>query len=95
MRLRHRDHRHRTAAASKSPSSSLYSAATGKLTRVLYRYQGTCFSGEADVAWAGAGGTAIGVIAAERTVGTRATTDWEVGVLAAGKFTPAARPDAH
>jgi hypothetical protein len=51
-------------------------------------YQGTCFSGEAAVAWAGAAGTAIGVIAAERIVGTRATTDWEVGVLAAGKFTP-------
>ncbi len=72
----------------QEPQFSLYSAATGKLTRVLYRYQGTCFSGEADVAWAGAGGTAIGVIAAERIVGTRATTDWEVGVLAAGKFTP-------
>jgi hypothetical protein len=72
----------------QEPQFSLYSAATGKLTRVLYRYQGTCFSGEAAVAWAGAGGTAIGVIAAERIVGTRATTDWEVGVLAAGKFTP-------
>jgi hypothetical protein len=72
----------------QEPQFNLYSAATGKLTRVLYRYQGTCFSGEAAVAWAGAGGTAIGVIAAERIVGTRATTDWEVGVLAAGKFTP-------
>jgi hypothetical protein len=72
----------------QEPQFNLYSAATGKLARVLYRYQGTCFSGEADVAWAGAGGTAIGVIAAERIVGTRATTDWEVGVLAAGKFTP-------
>jgi hypothetical protein len=72
----------------QEPQFSLYSAATGKLTRVLYRYQGSCFSGEAGVAWAGAGGTAIGVIAAERIVGTRATTDWEVGVLAAGKFTP-------
>jgi hypothetical protein len=28
------------------------------------------------------------VIAAERVVKTRATTDYEVGVLAAGKFTP-------
>ncbi len=38
----------------QEPLFSLYSAATGKLTRVLYRYQGTCFSGEAAVAWAGA-----------------------------------------
>ena len=72
----------------QEPQFSLYSAATGKLTRVLYRYQGTCFSGEADVVWAGAGGTAIGVIAAERIVNRRAGTNWEVGVLAAGKFTP-------
>jgi len=72
----------------QEPQFNLYSAATGKLTRVLYRYQGTCFSGEAAVVWTGAGGTAIGVIAAERIVKTRATTDWEVGVLAAGKFTP-------
>ena len=67
---------------------NLYSTASGKLTRVLYRYRGACFSGEADVVWAGTDGTAIGVIAAERIVETRATTDYEVGVLAAGKFTP-------
>jgi hypothetical protein len=67
---------------------NLYSTATGRLTRVLYRNQGTCFSGEADVVWAGPGGTAIGLIAAERTVRPRATIDYEFGVLAAGTFTP-------
>ncbi len=72
----------------REPQFNLYSTATGKLTRVLYRYQGTCFSAEADVTWAGAGGTAIVVIAAFRIVNTRATIDCEVGVLAAGKFTP-------
>jgi hypothetical protein len=77
-----------THGCQQEPQFNLYSAATGKLTRVLYRYQGTCFSGEADVVWTGAGGTAIGVISAERIVNRRAGTDWEVGVLAAGKFTP-------
>jgi hypothetical protein len=77
-----------TRGCQQEPQFNLYSAATGKLTRVLYRYQGTCFSGEADVVWTGAGGIAVGVISAERTVNRRAGTDWEVGVLAAGKFTP-------
>jgi hypothetical protein len=72
----------------QEPQFNLYSTATGKLTRVLYRYQGTCWSGEADVVWAGAGGTAIGLIEAQRIVKTRATINFEVGVITPGKFTP-------
>ena len=76
------------ACSQQEPRFSLYSTATGKLTRVLYRYQGSCWSGEADVLWAGAGGTAIGLIEAQRFVKNRATVDHEFGVVAAGKFTP-------
>jgi hypothetical protein len=72
----------------QEPQFNLYSTATGKLTRVLYRYQGTCWSGGADVVWAGAGGTAIGLIEAQRIVKNRATINYEVGVLTPGKFTP-------
>jgi hypothetical protein len=74
--------------SAREPQFNLYSTATGKLIRVLYRYQGSCWSGEADVVWTGAGGTAIGLIEAQRIVKTRATIDHEFGVLAAGKFTP-------
>jgi hypothetical protein len=72
----------------QEPQFNLYSAATGKLTRVLYRYQGSCWSGEADVLWAGAGGTAIGLIEAQRIVKNRATVNHEFGVVTAGKITP-------
>ena len=79
----------------QEPQFSLYSAATGKLTRVLYRYQGTCFSGEADVVWAGAGGTAIGVIAAERIVGDPGHHRLGGRRARGGQVHAAARPDAH
>ena len=72
----------------QEPEFDLYSTATGKLTRVLFRYQGTCTSASADLVWTGAGGTAIGVIQADHSTKQRTTIDYTVGVLTAGKFTP-------
>ena len=38
--------------------------------------------------WAGVGGTAIGVIAADHSTRQRTTIDYQVGLLTPGKFTP-------
>ena len=72
----------------QEPEYDQYSTATGKLTRVLYRYQGTCQSATAEVVWAGADGTAIGVIEADHYRKNRVSIDYEVGLLTPGKFTP-------
>jgi hypothetical protein len=72
----------------QEPQFDQYSTATGKLTRVLYRFHGTCQSADAELAWMGSGGTAIGVIEALRYGDNRITTDYTVGVLTPGKFTP-------
>lgn len=72
----------------REPEFDQYSSATGKLTRVLYRYQGTCQSATAEVVWTGASGTAIGVIDAYRYQQNRVIIDDKVGLLTPGKFTP-------
>jgi hypothetical protein len=72
----------------QEPQFDLYSTATGKLTRVLYRYQGSCASASADLVWAGDGGTAIAVIEAFHSTRQRTTIDYTVGLLTPAKFTP-------
>ncbi len=72
----------------QEPEYDQYSTATGKLTRVLYRYQGTCQSATAQVVWTGADGTAIGVIETLNPGKTQVAIDYKVGLLTPGKFTP-------
>jgi len=72
----------------EEPEFDLYSTATGRLTRVLYRYRGNCSAGIAGLLWAGSGGTAIGLIAAYHNTGNGVVTDFTVGLLTPGKFTP-------
>lgn len=70
------------------PEFNLWSTATGKLTRVLYRYTGTCKDAFASVLWAGPNGTMIGVIEAHTYTGKvlHATTT-AIGVIGQGRFT--------
>jgi hypothetical protein len=74
------------AGLPERPEFDLYSTATGKLTRVLYRCPGSCQGKVAELAWTGVGGTAIGVI--EAMAKGQMTIDYTVGLLTPGKFTP-------
>jgi hypothetical protein len=74
------------AGRPEGPEFDLYSTATGKLARVLYRCPGSCQGKVAELAWTGAGGTAIGVI--EVMPKGQMTIDYTVGLLTPGKFTP-------
>jgi hypothetical protein len=69
----------------QEPLFDLYSGTvTGKLDRVLYRYQGGCMGALPRVVWTGATGTAIGVIQTSSAGGLHET----VVVVTPGKFTP-------
>jgi hypothetical protein len=72
------------------PEFDLWSTATGKVTRVLYRYKGSCQAAGASVLWAGRGGTMIGVIAAYTSAGAgkQEHTTFTAGLISHGKFTP-------
>jgi hypothetical protein len=72
----------------QEPEFDLYSTATGRLIRVLYRYRGDCSGGIAGLLWAGSGGTAIGLIQADHNTKNGVATDFAVGLLTPGKFTP-------
>lgn len=72
----------------EEPEFTLWSTATGKVTRVLYRYNGTCQAGFGSVLWAGAHGTMIGVIVAETISGKHAHIKFTAGLISHGKFTP-------
>jgi len=64
-----------------------FSAVTGNLTGVVYRYTGTCFSENAEVLWASSsGGTLIGGLDVTRKAGHRLQQSTEVGVFSQGKF---------
>jgi hypothetical protein len=69
----------------QEPVFDLYSTATGKLARELYRYRGSCQAGDANVVWTGAGGTAIGFIQTDSSTGK---VGYRFGLLRSGKFTP-------
>jgi hypothetical protein len=73
----------------EEPEFDLYSTATGKLTRVLYRYHGTCEGATSYVLWAGSGGTAIGLVQSYHVGknGKTAITS-TAGLLAHGTFVP-------
>jgi hypothetical protein len=72
----------------QEPQFDLYSTATGKLTRVLYRFRVTCQAAYTELAWAGSDGTAIGAIVEIRASKHDPTPDYAVGLLRAGTFTP-------
>lgn len=67
---------------------SAYSVATGKLVRVLYRYQGTCSLGFAVVVWAKSAALAIGVITVSKLAAPPSPGPFTVraGVVTPGKF---------
>jgi hypothetical protein len=67
---------------------SAYSVATGKLERVLYRYQGKCSLGFAIVVWAKSGALAIGVITVSKLTAPPSPGPFTVraGVVTPGKF---------
>jgi hypothetical protein len=70
------------------PELTAYSVATGKLERVLYRYQGgDCISLVARAEWAGSGTLAIGNIVISRPGVPRASTAYIIGVISSGTFT--------
>ncbi len=66
-----------------------YSVATGKLERVLYRYQGRCSFGAAIVVWAKSAKLAIGLITVSKSVPPQSPGPLTVmsGVATPGKFT--------
>lgn len=72
----------------EEPEFDLWSTATGKLTRVLYRYGGECQAAIVDVLWAGPGGTVIGVILAYTYDGKKEHTKITAGLVSHGRFTP-------
>lgn len=73
----------------EEPEFDLWSTATGKLTRVLYRYKGTCSAAEATVLWAGPGGTVIGAISAYTYIKKKRTrTRITIGLISHGRFAP-------
>jgi len=69
----------------EEPEFDQWSTATGKLTRVLYRYGGTCRAAGAAVLWAGPGGTVIGAIAVYSETGQQEHT---AGLIWHGRFFP-------
>lgn len=72
----------------EEPEFTLWSTATGKVTRVLYRYKGSCQAAFADILWAGPDGTMIGVIAAYTISGKQEHTKVTAGLISHGRFTP-------
>jgi hypothetical protein len=72
------------------PAFLLYSTATGKLIRVLYRSAvSVCAETTiADLLWSGSRGTAIGAIQTEHIVKNRVINELTFGLLTPGKFTP-------
>jgi hypothetical protein len=73
--------------AQHQPGFYEFSAVTGKLTGVVYRYTGTCYSGNAEVLWASpAGGTLIGALSVARQAGHKLELSTEFGVFSHGKF---------
>jgi hypothetical protein len=66
---------------------NVYSVATGRLERVLYRYQGGCHLGFAQVVWAKSAALAIGVIAVSKPVVPMYTFTDMVVVATPGKST--------
>lgn len=76
------------ACRTLAPEFDAYSALTGKLTRVLYRYQGPCAYGVARVLWTGTGSTAIGIIQAQLTISPPIKTRLLPGLLTGHGFTP-------
>ena len=71
----------------QEPQFDLYSTATGKLTRVLYRFRVTCQAAYTELAWVGTDGTAIGAIAEIRESNHEPALSYEVGLLRPGTFT--------
>jgi hypothetical protein len=70
------------------PALTAYSVATGKLERVLYRYQGgDCISLVAQAEWVGSGTLAIGSMVISRPGVPRPSTLYITGVLSSGTFT--------
>lgn len=63
-----------------------YSVATGKLERVLYRYQGGCEFGTTQIAWAPSGTLAIALITV-KPVNPNSLVTSIVGIAIPGKFT--------
>lgn len=66
-----------------------YSVATGKLERVLYRYQGKCMMGTTVALWAKSASLAVALVSVTRQApppGLSATTA-RVGIVTAGTFT--------
>jgi hypothetical protein len=78
------------AGAPEQPGFVEYSTATGKLTRVLYRHQGTCVLGMADVIWASpSGDTVVGsleVTSLSKGSKRQVHDFFELGVFGAGEF---------
>jgi hypothetical protein len=73
--------------ARHEPGFYEFSAVTGKLTSVVYKYTGTCFTENAEVVWASpAGGTLIGALSVARKAGDKLELSTEVGVFSHGKF---------
>jgi hypothetical protein len=66
-----------------------YYVATGKLERVLYRYQGRCQTGFTLPVWARSAALAIGVIAVAKQTAPPSLGPFTVraGIAAPGKFT--------
>ena len=69
------------------PELTVYSVATGKPERVLYRYRGGCSFGFAQVVWAKSGTLAIGDIEISKSVDLLPPTTNIVGVVTPNKFT--------
>jgi hypothetical protein len=84
------------AGAPEQPGFVEYSTVTGKLTRVLYRHQGTCVFGMADVVWASPSGeTVIGSLEVTfLSEGSKRLVHsfFEFGVFGAGEFKRLAFP---
>jgi hypothetical protein len=68
---------HQFGRGNAGPEFDAFSAMTGKLARVLYRYPGPDSSGAAYVLWVGSGSTAIGLIQVE----LNSSKSSEVGLL--------------
>jgi hypothetical protein len=66
---------------------NVYSVATGKLERALYRYQGGCHFGFAMVVWAKSATLAIGLIMVSKPINPQPPLTTILGVGTPGKFT--------
>jgi hypothetical protein len=71
----------------RRPELTVYSVATGKLERVLYRYQGTCVFATAMVGWAKSATLAIGLIEISKPDKHPLPAPNMMGVVTPGKFT--------